>query len=78
MAKHEPQFSCPLYRPCIDPNQELQIDFAGPINNENEHEIYISTESFKNANDSNVKKFISLYTNPLFPVLLEFTKLVVL
>ena len=24
---------------CIVPNQEIQIDFAGPINNEKEHEI---------------------------------------
>ena len=23
------------------PNQEIQIDFAGPINNEKDHEIYI-------------------------------------
>ena len=29
--------------PCIVPNQEKQIDFAGTINNEKEHEIYIST-----------------------------------
>ena len=28
-------------KPCIVPNQEIQIDFAGPINNEKDHEIYI-------------------------------------
>ena len=31
------------HTPCIVPNQEIQIDFAGPINNEKEHEIYILT-----------------------------------
>ena len=31
------------HTPCIVPNQEIQINFAGPINYEKEHEIYILT-----------------------------------
>ena len=53
------------HTPCMVPNQEIQIDFAGPIINEKEHEIYIltcidrfskypSAEVFENANASNV------------------------
>ena len=60
------------HTPCIVPNQEIQIDFAGPINNEKEHEIYIltcidgfskypSAELVHNANASNVKKFLDNY-----------------
>ena len=60
------------HTPCIVPNQEIQIDFAGPINNENEHEIFIlkcidrfskypSAEIFENANASNVIKFLDKY-----------------
>ena len=60
------------HTPCIVPNQETQIDFAGPINNEKEHEIYIltcidrfskypSTELVDNANASNVIKFSDNY-----------------
>ena len=29
------------HKPFIVPNHEIPIDFAGPINNETEHEIYI-------------------------------------
>ena len=57
------------HKPCIVPNQEIQIDFAGPINNERGHEIYIltcfdrffnypSAEIFDNANTYNVIKFL--------------------
>ena len=60
------------HTPCIVPNQEIQIDFAGPIINEKEHEIYIltcidrfskypSAEIFENANASNVIKFLDNY-----------------
>ena len=60
------------HKPCIVPNQEIQIDFAGPINNEKDHEIYIlicidrfskypSAEIFDNANASNVIKFLDNY-----------------
>ena len=60
------------HTPCIVPNREIQIDFAGPINNEEEHEIYIltcndrfskypSAEIFENANASNVIKFLDNY-----------------
>ena len=60
------------HTPCIVPNQEIQIDFAGPINNEKEHEIYIltcidrfskypSAELVDNANASNVIKFFDNY-----------------
>ena len=56
---------------CIVPNQEVQIDFAGPINNEIGHEIYIltcndrfskypSAENFDNAN-AYVIKFLDNY-----------------
>ena len=57
---------------CIVQNQEIQIDFAGPINNEKDHEFYIlkcidrfskcpSAEIFENANASNVIKFLNNY-----------------
>ena len=60
------------HTPCIVPNQEIQIDFAGPIINEKENEIYIlncidrfskypSAEIFDNANASNVIKFLDNY-----------------
>ena len=60
------------HTPCIVPNQEIQIDFAGPIINEKEHEIYIltcidrfskypSAEIFENANASNVINFLDNY-----------------
>ena len=59
---------------CIVSNQEIQIDFAGPINNEKEHEIFIltftdrffkyqSAEIFENANTSNVIKFLTIINN---------------
>ena len=57
------QFKAPT--PCKVPNQEIQIDFAGPINNEKEHEIYIltspSAELVDNANALNVIKFLDNY-----------------
>ena len=60
------------HTPCIVPNQEIQIDFAGPINNEKEHEIYIltcidrfskypSAELVDNANVLNLIKFLDNY-----------------
>ena len=60
------------HTPCIVPNQKIQIDFAGPINNEREHEIYIltcidrfskypSAELVDNAISSNVMKFLDNY-----------------
>ena len=60
------------HKPCIVPNQEIQKDFVGTINNEKEHEIYIltcierfskypSAEIFDNANASNVIKFLDNY-----------------
>ena len=60
------------HTPCIVPNQEIQIDFAGPINNEKEHEIYIltcidrfskypSAQIFENKNASNVINFLDNY-----------------
>ena len=56
------------HKTCIVPNQEIQKEFAGPINNEKDHEIYIltcidrfskyaSAEIFNNANASIVTKF---------------------
>ena len=61
-----------VHKPCIVPNQEIQIDFTGPINNERDHEIYILTcidrfseylyaEIFDNANASNVIKLLYSY-----------------
>ena len=60
------------HTPCIVPNQEIHIDFAGTINNEKEYEIYIltcidrfsknpSAELVDNANASNVIKFLDNY-----------------
>ena len=60
------------HKPFIVPIQEIQIDFAGPIYNEKDHEIYILTcidrfskytfaEIFDNANASNVIKFLDNY-----------------
>ena len=60
------------HTPCIVPNQEIQIDFAGIINNEKEHEIYIltcidrfsknpSAELVDNASASNIIKFLDNY-----------------
>ena len=60
------------HKPCIVPNQEIRIDFARPINNEKDHEIYIltcidrfskypSAEIFDNANASNVIKLLDYY-----------------
>ena len=57
------------HKPCMVPNQEIPIDFAGPIYNETDNEICISTcinrfskypsaEIFDNANASNVFKFL--------------------
>ena len=57
---------------CIIPNQEILTDYAGPINNEKSHEVYIltcidrfskypSAEIFDNANASNVIKFLDNY-----------------
>ena len=56
------------HKPFIVPNQEIQTAFAGPLNDEKNHEIYIltcfdrfskypSAEFFDNANASNVIKF---------------------
>ena len=60
------------HKPCIVPNQEIQINFAGPITNEKDHEFYIltcidrfskypSAEIFDSANASNVNKFLDNY-----------------
>ena len=60
------------HTPCIVPNQKIQIEFAGPINNEKEHKIniwtcidrlskYPSAEIFENANAWNVIKFLDNY-----------------
>ena len=60
------------HTPCIVPNQEIQIDFAGPMNTKKENEIniltcidifskYPSAELVDNANASNVMKFLDNY-----------------
>ena len=60
------------HKPCIVRNQEIQIDFARPINNKKDHEIcvltcidrfsnYPSAEIFDNANASNIIKFLDNY-----------------
>ena len=69
------------HKPCIVPNQDIPIDFAGPINHEKDHEIcilvcidrfsiYPSIENSENTNASNVIKFlynyIQFYGNPQY------------
>ena len=60
------------HKPCIVPNQEIQIDFAGTISKAKDHEIYIltcidrfskypSAEIYDNANAFNVIKFLDNY-----------------
>ena len=51
------------HTPCIVPNQEIQIDFAGPINKEciDRFSKYPSAELVDNANASNVIKFLDNY-----------------
>ena len=60
------------HKPCKVPNQQIQIDFAGPIDKEKNHENYIltcidriskypSAEIFDKANASNVIKFLDNY-----------------
>ena len=45
------------HKPCIVPNQEIQIDFAGPNNNEKDHEIYIKTDFAGPINNEKIMKF---------------------
>ena len=64
-----PAKQCQAHQPCKVPNQEIQIDFAGPTNKEKDHEIYVLTSidkffkypSAENANTSNVIKFLDNY-----------------
>ena len=62
------------HKPCIVSNQEIQKDYAGPINNERDRETYTltcidrfskypSAEISDNANASNVIKFLDNYIN---------------
>ena len=63
---------CSSHKPRRLPNQEIQTDFAGPVNNEKEHEIHLltcidkflknaSAEIFEIANSSIVIKFLDNY-----------------
>ena len=58
--------------PCTEPNEEIQIDFGGPITNEKDQDIhflacidrfskYPSVEVFDKANGPNVLKFLDDY-----------------
>ena len=58
--------------PCVEPNQEIQIDFEGPIFDENGNEVYFlaATDCFSKyptacindkANGPNVLKFLDMY-----------------
>ena len=58
--------------PCTEPNEEIQIDFGGPITNEKDQDIYFlacidrfskypSVEVFDEANGPNVLKFLDDY-----------------
>ena len=64
-----PAKQCQINKPCIVPIQERQMDFAGPLNREEEHEIYLfscidsffkypSAEVFNTTNASNVIKLL--------------------
>ena len=57
---------------CSDSNEEIQIDFGGPIKNEKDHDIqflawidrfskYLTVEVFDKANGPNVIKFLDEY-----------------
>ena len=57
---------------CSEPNEEIQIDFGGPITNENDQDIhflkcidrfskYPTVEKFEKANGPNVIKFLDDY-----------------
>ena len=58
--------------PCTEPNEEIQIDFGGPITNEKDQDIYFlacfdrfskypTVEVFDKANGPNVLKFLDDY-----------------
>ena len=60
------------YKLCQEPNEEIQIDFGGPIFNEKDEEIYFLTcidnfskyptvEIFEKANGTNVVNFLREY-----------------
>ena len=57
---------------CTEPNEEIQIDFGGPIANEKDQDIYFlafidrfskipTLEVFEKANGPNVLKFLDDY-----------------
>ena len=61
--------------PCVEPNQEIQIDFGGPIFDEKGNEVYFlaAIDRFSNyptayiydkANGPNVLKFLDMYIEP--------------
>ena len=58
--------------PCVEPNQEIQIDFGGPIFDERGNEVYFLAEIdrfskyptaciYEKANGPNVPKFLDMY-----------------
>ena len=64
-----PAKQCQFNKPCMVPIQERQMDFAGPLNNEEVHDIYLfscidscfkypSAEVFNTTNASNVIKLL--------------------
>ena len=57
---------------CTEPNEEIQVDFGGPVTNEKDHDIYFlacidrfskfpTVEVFDKANGQNVLKFLDDY-----------------
>ena len=67
-----PKYKWHPHNLCHEPNEEIQIDFGGPILNEKDKEIYFLTcidryskyptvEIFEKANGANVVKFLSAY-----------------
>ena len=60
------------HKPCLDSNQEIKIDFTGPINNNREQKTYFLTffdrfpkytpiKLFENKKTSNLKKILDNY-----------------
>ena len=61
-----------LHIPCVEPNQQIQIVFVGPIFDEKGNEVYFSAANgrfskyptaciFDKANGPNVLKFLDMY-----------------
>ena len=67
-----PSTKCNPIKPCSEPNEEIQLDFEGPIYNERNHEVYflafierfskfLSVEVCQHANANSIQKFLRNY-----------------